>query len=170
MSEVKPITRQEAEKVLSYSPQTGVFTWVCRVGTRRAAGDVAGYLHSTGCITIGLNKKHIKAHRLAWLFVYDEWPAGDIDHINGNRTDNRIENLRIATKTQNAQNQRRGTRNKHGLLGIKQTPCGNWTSSIRVDGVLHHIGTFHTAQEAHTAYVKTKQRVHPFFVEMQYGN
>jgi len=101
-----------------------------------------------------------KAHRLAWLYTYGEWPVGDIDHINECKGDNRIINLREATRAENMQNRSKANKNGHsGLLGV--TKVGKkWLGQIHVDGVRHHLGRFESPQEAHAAYLRAKHQLH----------
>ena len=106
-------------------------------------------------------RKHL-AHRLAWLYVNGYCPPGDIDHINGDRAANRISNLRLATRSENLQNQSKAQKhNKTGLLGVSHRR-GKFRAQIRVDGKKMHIGTFPTPEEAHTAYLEAKRQFHPF--------
>src|SRR3990167_3120706 len=107
------ISQQRLKELLSYNPNTGEFTRLVATGIHgcNKAGVVVGCLsdHPTqGYILIRVNNDGIlyRAHRLAWLYVYGFWPPADIDHINGNRSDNRIVNLRSVTRSQNLQNMR----------------------------------------------------------------
>jgi hypothetical protein len=107
----KEISKEEVQKFLHYDPETGYFTWLAsKRGVKK--GSRAGCLNVHGYTFIGLNYTDYLAHRLAWVYVNGEIPDGlFIDHINGKRNDNRIENLRLATPMQNGNNR-----------GIKHTP------------------------------------------------
>lgn len=107
--------------------------------------------------------KKCNAHRLAWLHFYGEWPAGEVDHINGIKTDNRIKNLRDAARELNSQNQRRAHhRNQAGLLGVTVDKArGKWLASIFHDGKKRHLGRFNSPEEAHARYIQEKRLVHP---------
>lgn len=146
------ITQVELKELLNYDANTGVFTRrVSRRGYR--AGSIAGSTNRKGYHQIGIGEIVYKAHRLAWLYVYGAWPANDVDHINGVRNDNRIENLRAVTRSENLQNQRnaRGyTRNG-----------GGWMAQIRFTGAQHYLGTFPTESEARDAYLTAKKTFHP---------
>lgn len=101
------------------------------------------------------------AHRLAWLYVYGEWPNGDIDHIDGDRLNNRIANLRDVSRRVNLENQRRPKAcNKSGFLGVKTFRDQRFQARIQVRGVQLHLGTFDTPHEAHAAYVAAKRNLH----------
>jgi len=89
---------------LNYCPNTGNFTWLCDRGTNKVKNKIAGSIHSDGYLTIQINGKSYKAHRLAWHYHYNKWPSGQIDHINGIKNDNRIENLRDVTSSENSKN------------------------------------------------------------------
>ncbi|WP_230878255.1 HNH endonuclease signature motif containing protein [Burkholderia sp. 9779_493] len=103
------------------------------------------------------------AHRLAWFYVYGEWPSGDIDHIDGVRTNNAINNLRDVPRGVNMQNQRRARSNNRtsGLLGVTwHARRYRWCAQIQVDGKRKGIGYFDDAETAHQAYLDAKRKLH----------
>lgn len=158
------IAQAELKEVLHYEPTTGIFTWKRRTDKIRI-GDIAGTLNK-GYVMIRVNGKIYAAHKLAWLYIYDkylEFPKENIDHINCIRNDNRIENLRIATTTQNGQNvkQARPSNKSTGLLEA-YTHQGKFVSYIRAEGKNRNLGVFNTAQEAHEAYIAAKRKLHEF--------
>ena len=116
------LTAEDVRRELNYDPETGEFTrktsfFKTRIGER--AGSIS---KSTGYVVIAVCGAQYLAHRLAWLYVYGCWPSLHIDHINGEKTDNRIANLREATNGENMQNQRRARSNsKTGLLAFGET-------------------------------------------------
>ena len=102
----------------------------------------------------------MQAHRLVWMVVHGEFPGDMIDHINGNPTDNRIENLRVVTHSVNMQNRRTArSTNKTGLLGVSVSGS-KFSAEIRIDGTQVCLGRFETAQMAHEAYVNAKRTHH----------
>lgn len=111
------ITPEKIKEALSYDPETGIFTWV---GSKRIGwnGKPAGSPHPRGYIHIKINDNSYKAHRLAWFFVYGEWPTNHIDHINGITGDNRIANLREATRSENLANRKLNKNNTSGIKGV----------------------------------------------------
>lgn len=143
--------------VLSFNRSTGVFVWN---GGKRA-GREAGYIHSQGYRQITINGKPYYAHRLAWLYETGSEPATEIDHIDGNRLNNRICNLREVAAGGNQHNQRNPqARGSSGFLGVSMKR-GRFRAAIKVSGKTVHIGTFDTAEQAHSAYVVEKRRLHP---------
>lgn len=146
---------------LEYQEEGG-FVW--RVSrSRTPAGQGAGALNPVhGYRHISLFNRFYREHRLVWMYHYGELPEQEIDHINGDRADNRIENLRLATRSQNRENQRVPSGASHvPLLGVSFNGK-NYRARIKVEGVEHHIGTFATAELAHRAYLEAKRRLHEF--------
>lgn len=123
------------------------------------AGDRAGSTKN-GYVIIRINGRGYRAHRLAWLYVYGQWPTLMIDHINGKRSDNRIENLRDVQAYVNVENQRRAqATNILGVLGVSRH-FNKYRAKISIDGVCRHIGCFNTEKEAHEAYLAHKRMFH----------
>ena len=156
------LTAARLRELLRYDPYTGHFTRLVRTSNRIKVGDIAGALTDTGYISITVVGHHYQAHRLAWLYVHGAWPNGEIDHINGCRDDNRFHNIRDVTRTENQQNRRRvNTGSKSGFLGVHwDNKDGTWRARIMVDGKLHFLGRFPTAEEAHAAYLTAKRELH----------
>jgi uncharacterized protein YkuJ len=146
------ISADEFRSRFAYESSTGVFTR--RVACRTApAGAVVGSVVKDGCgktyLTIWINGKNVKAHRLAWLYMTGEFPAATVDHINGNGTDNRWENLRCVSKGENNKNKRLFRKNKSGVCGVAFHKRDHiWTASIRVKTRLIHLGTFVNKDDA----------------------
>lgn len=160
------LTAQRAAELINFDPETGAFRWKPRAGrggswcnVDREAGSVS---KQTGYRTIRLGKKLYQAHRIAWLLVNGEWPALDIDHINGDRLDNRIANLRVVPNAINRQNMRRARSDSQtGMMGVTQDKRrGNYFARVRLNGKTHHLGSFPNAQDAHAAYLNAKRRLH----------
>lgn len=154
------ITYRRLLEALAYELATGLFRWRVRASNRVKVGDVAGNLMKTGRVQIHLDGENHLAHRLAWFYVFGEWPRHVIDHINGDPSDNRLANLRDVTTKINNQNRRAaGARSSTGLLGAFKYAHG-FRSQIMVDGVLVNLGTFDTAHAAHAAYLAAKRQMH----------
>lgn len=144
---------------LDYNPETGVFRWKKEpnhIGRRRL-GTVAGTMQRGGYILIGVREYgQLAAHRLAWIYVHGiEIGGAEIDHIDGNPSNNAIANLRLATSSQQKQNRRVQSNNRAGLKGAFYHACHKgkkWRSQIKVGDTLIFLGYFHTPEEAHEAY------------------
>ncbi len=160
---IVPLTAEQLRAAVSYDPETGIFTRIVRA-SRIAAGTIAGHVTFHGYLVFHVRGVEYFSHRLAWLYVFDRWPMAQIDHIDGNRTNNRIANLREATNSINHQNMRKARTDNvsSGLLGVYAYNHGGarWRAQIFFDGRHHHLGIFSTPQEAHAAYVEAKRRFH----------
>ena len=146
------LTLERLKQLLYYDPDTGIFWWVAPLG-RVAVGTVAGTVTSRGYTRIRIGGRSYGAHRLAWQFVTGAWPEQEIDHINRDRMDNRWDNLRVATTSQNHANNTRKV-GKYGFKGVSTATRSRWLAKIRVYGRLHHLGSFDTKEEAHAAYCR----------------
>jgi hypothetical protein len=144
---------------LSYDKETGLFRWKKGSGCNAKVGQPAGKA-SDGYVVIGLKGKDYRAHRVAWLLTYGKWPDDQIDHINGYRSDNRIENLREVSNRTNGQNQKR---HREGALPgvIHTTHRGKPAihAEIKFNGGSWHLGTFSNEESAHEAYKEAVERV-----------
>lgn len=151
---------------LSYCIETGEFRWVTCMNY--PVGSIAGRVVECGYRSIKLLGRTFFEHRLAWLYVTGSWPAQQIDHINGVKTDNRWKNLREATQAQNLQNRKptigstgcAGTVKDDSMPGRKK----KYRAMIRIEGVAKrkYLGHFATPEEAEAAYLAAKAELHPF--------
>lgn len=151
------LTAEFLREIALYEPESGEF--YRRVDAPRGAfkvGDRMGRTHLEGYRLIKIRGRDFKAHRLAWLYVYGEWPKDEIDHINGQRGDNRIANLRDVPKTTNQQNQKALRNTATGALGVTKKGAG-FQARLRFNNELHYVGYFKTIDEAHAAYLTLKQ-------------
>lgn len=156
------LTADRVRELLHYAPETGEFTW--RVSRRCVpAGTQAGSVHKgKGYRNIRVDLRLHSAHRLAWLYVHGCWPRFEIDHLDGDRLNNAITNLRDVPHRMNAENKRRAAaHNRCGKLGVRQRSVTRWESSITADGVSHYIGSFGDPDTAHSAYLSAKRSLHP---------
>ena len=150
---------ETAKQLLSYNKVTGEIFWTL-AAYKTVKRKKAGTLRPNGYKQICVLGKIYKEHRLVWLLAYGVFPNGQIDHINGNPLDNRIENLRDVSSVINQQNMRLAKSNsKTGLLGVK--PRNNrYIARIRIGNTRKHLGTFATPEQAHEAYVSAKRQYH----------
>jgi len=140
------ITQKELKEQLHYDPLTGIFTWrVSRPGVK--AGKVAG-CRRDGYWVITLNRRGYGAHRLAWLYVHGTLPD-EVDHRDGDPGNNRIDNLRPATRAQNAANRGINKNNRTGFTGVSFIKArGKFQASIGINGKNVNLGMFDTAEDA----------------------
>lgn len=155
------LTADRLRAALAYDPLTGYFVWSIRPSNVVKAGTPVRSTNPDGYIVVSLDYMTYLAHRLAWFHVHGEWPKGQIDHINGDRADNRIANLRDVTDAVNQQNRRAATTtNKLGVLGVRQMRSGRFTARIMTEGRALSLGAFLTPEEAHAAYLSAKRALH----------
>ena len=143
------LTAEYLRSILSYDPETGIFTWKVSTGPRVRAGEVAGSVNSKGYLLIMVHSRSHRAHRLAWLYVYGTWPEDQLDHINRNRSDNRISNLREVTNKQNHQNRSKSSNSKSGHLGVSwHKQNSKWQALIMHNQRGIYLGYFTNIEEA----------------------
>ena len=153
------LTASRLRDLVHYDAQTGEFTWA-KKRRRCSIGKKAGCTMKNGYRVIRIDDALYLAHRLAWFYVTGNWPANQIDHINGVRDDNRFSNLREATNLQNAHN-RKYNRNKSGFQGVRKENS-KWLAEIKINYKAVRLGLFNTPEEAHCAYLIAKRQHHPF--------
>jgi hypothetical protein len=122
-------------------------------------GDVAGTFDRQRYLKITINGRKFRAHQLAWLFMTGEWCSLLIDHRDGDPANNRWNNLRRATVSQNTANRRRQRNNVCGFKGVVRTRSGRWCARIYKHGRRHHLGNFLTPEAAHAAYIAAARKL-----------
>jgi hypothetical protein len=155
------ITHSRLLDLLHYDPSTGVFTR--RVQRQKyKAGEVAGKIRpEDGYVIIGIDGRSYVAHRLAWLYVYGEWPPNKLDHKNLIKSDNRIENLRHATQAENTCNAKKRSSNKSGWKGVHWNKnLKKWSASISFKNKRLYLGSFNDVKEAAEAYIFAALEIH----------
>lgn len=151
---------QELCQVIEYDEITGVFRNIKRRSASAAAGEITGCKAKSGYVSIRYKKRLYLAHRLAWLFVHLKDPAGlDVDHINGNPSDNRICNLRLASRRQNLLNGKRPITNTTGFKGVFKNQRGKYVGRIRGLKRIEETKSYGTAEEAAEAYLALARRI-----------
>lgn len=158
------VTQDRLKELFHYDPNVGDFIrLIGRRGPNARAGDIAGCDNGKGYIRIYVDGAAYKAHRLAWLYIYGDWPA-DVDHIDGDRANNRIANLRSVTKAENAINQGVYKNNTSGLKGVSYYKRGKkWKAQIQVSGKKKGLGYFETKEAAYRAYQEASKNMHGEF-------
>lgn len=161
----KRLKLERLYELLEYDDRTGIFLWRLDRAAHVHAGDIAGRVAVDGYRQIKIDQAYYRAHRLAWLYVNGTWPSSDLDHKDGNRDNNSITNLRLATKTQNQANRKRSISNKSGYKGVvfrseNARRLKPWRAIIGHCGRSITIGHFGTAKEAHAAYDKKSRQLY----------
>jgi len=160
-SKTPTLTAARLVEILDYNCITGMFAWKISPARNIFQGDNAGYIQKEkGYLVITIDGAPYMAHRLAWLYAHGRWPLLEIDHIDGNKANNAISNLRDVSRGVNCQNLRsapqRNTTSK--LLGAY--PSGKrWRARITINQKIASLGTFATKEDAHSAYLDAK-RIH----------
>lgn len=166
------ISPEYVRQSFSYDPETGVLMWKVRPDRTKKwnqawAGAEAG-TPSCGYIHVRLHgaKAAFGAHRLAWVHFYGAWPESEIDHINRIGTDNRIANLRLATRSQNMSNTRKRKQSRSGYTGVTfHKQSGKWQARVCVDYKSRFLGLFPSAEEAAAARDKVARAIHGEFAK-----
>lgn len=152
------------DRLLSYDPQTGIFTRKVSRGHRKK-GAVAGTLNKY--IVIRIDNVGYPAQDIAWLLYYGEWPENTVDHRDLDKTNNRINNLREATNSQNNYNRPKQTNNTSGYKGVYwNKSCNRWQAYVQAEGKRIHLGVFVDPVEAALAYNSAALKLHGEFARL----
>lgn len=150
------LTPDRLRQHLHYDPVSGVFTWLVPLARNVRVGAEAGCLKADGYISIGIDGKQYKAHRLVWLYTYGVWPE-QLDHRDRNRTNNRLLNLRLADNHLNGVNRNLFSNNKSGVKGVFwYSKLRKWQANITVRNVVHYLGRFDTLDAAISVRVQAE--------------
>lgn len=157
------LTAGKLRELLEYDPETGIFIRKKSMRSDRI-GKSAGCMQPTGYVIISVLCKPYLAHRLAWLYVNGTWPSGDIDHINRDKSDNRISNLRDVSRSENMGNATATKVSKTGMRGVHFAKhAGRYRAQIRDRGVMRSLGYFDTAADARAAYEAAAEGIYGVF-------
>lgn len=166
------LTAERLRELVNYNQYTGDFVWKsdARGGFHNSVvmhriGDLAGTPRKDGRKVIRIDGKLYLGYRLAWLWMTGSWPVREIDHINGDPTDDAFSNLRDASRRANQENLRGPFKSKISsrFLGVYANKAGRkkpWRSAIRVNGRQKSLGAFYSEEEAYSAYVRAKRLMH----------
>ena len=153
------LTQKRLKEMLHYNEDTGIFTRKTRVANR-LAGTVSRAKHNKGYIQIMIDGENYLAHRLAWFYVYGEWPKNQIDHINRIKTDNNIKNLRDVDNSTNQHNIGIRSHNSSGVTGVyKSSKSKKWIAIIEVKNKKHCLGTYTSLEDAKFARQGFEQKL-----------
>ena len=156
------MTQQELKELLHYDQDTGIFTWLISRGNIKNGKKInnSAFYYTN----IKINKKSYRAHRLAWLYVYGFMPTNQIDHINGNKSDNRICNLREVTNQQNQFNSPVRKDNKSGIKGVHwHKKQSKWVANLHINGKQKQLGSFDNLEEAEKVISEARKLHHGEF-------
>lgn len=146
------LTAARLRELVNYNPDTGLMTWKISRNQKALAGTEVGHQEAKGYRSACIDGKDFKVHRLAWLYVYGQWPKNQIDHLNQIKDDNRIVNLRDVTNSQNQLNIKIKSNNTSGLRGVHfDSRAKTWRAQISRNGVRQTLGSFDTKEKAATA-------------------
>jgi hypothetical protein len=142
-------------ELLDYCPDTGIFTWKVDRKRLAKAGTLAGSTNGKGYRQISVDGKLYLAHRLAWYYCFQEWPTKVIDHINGIKDDNRLDNLQDVSQNKNVSKANRDV-GKSGYKNVRKI-CNRYQAAIKVQGKTIHIGMYESGESAYAAVEKYKK-------------
>lgn len=156
------LSAQQLRERLSYDPETGVLRRR-RAIRGSAANSIVGCDSGRGYIKVAVHGRRYYAHRLIWLWMTGQWPDADVDHINGNPSDNRWVNLRAATRSQNLQNLIHKPAGASGVRGVTWDARNQrWRAQLRVNKTYVDVGRFESIEDAERAYLAAKRKNHEF--------
>ncbi len=153
------LTADDVRRLFNYVTETGKLIRAVRTSNRIRVGDEAGQKNTTGHLQCRVHGRLYLVHRLIWMFVHGKFPEGEIDHIDGNKENNRLCNLRDVSHTENMQNIKKAfAGSKTGLLGAyPHKATGKFAAAIRMNGKQIHLGLFETSADAHAEYLRAKR-------------
>lgn len=158
---------EHARRMLRFDALTGKLWWRTKPSGAADAGDEAGYIMSKGYRVVKVKGDDVLAHRLIWALQYGEWPAGMLDHRNAIKDDNRVDNLRDASRSDNAANRAGWGSKNGGYKGVTRKPqrTGGYRfqAAIQRAGKRVTLGCFETAEEAGQAYKEAAAQTHGAF-------
>lgn len=152
--------------LLQYDPDSGIFRWRVARGCAPAGSRAGCQKEAGGYRVIRIDGLIYYEHRLAWIYAHGKWPDGEIDHLNNRKSDNRLENLREATSSQNQMNAKSAP-NVTGVRGVYKTKYGRYAARIKVDRKIVFLGTFLTAGDAESARNQAAAKLHGIFAHGQ---
>lgn len=167
LTKEKKLSQKRLKELLWYNPYTGLFFRQTHKGGAKA-GDIAGWIDGNGYRVIRVNGEVYLAHRLAWLYMKGRWPKKQIDHKNGNPSDNRWDNLREATGSENQWNRKINKNNSTGYKGVCfHKASQNFRARIQHNGKNKSLGYYDTPEEAYTVYCEAAKELQGKFSRLK---
>ena len=168
-STLSDLSAEYVRTLFDYCPETGVLRWRRRpdkssLWNSKCAHKEAGAVYRPSPTrtyrTVAVDYRKYLVHRIIWLHVHGQWPDGEIDHADGDGLNNRIANLRLATRTQQLANSHRGRRNRTGFKGVSwNTQRQRYQAKIQRERKVRHLGFFNDPAEAHAAYCRAAREL-----------
>lgn len=153
----KPLSPERLRQIFDFDEVRGHFIWKVRT-PRSEIGDIAGGQSGNGYWTVSIDGKRMLAHRVVWFWAHGKWPSKHVDHINGDRLDNRLSNLRDVSNSRNTHNTTKLRKtNKLGLRGVSQQR-NRYLSRISVDNRVINLGSYSTAEDAYAARLEAEKK------------
>jgi hypothetical protein len=157
-----PLTLERVKDVVDYQSISGEFVWKISPTSSVAVGSRAGSVHSSGYKIITIDGTRVRAHRLAWFYNHGVWPSNGMDHINGQKLDNRLENLRDSTASVSSFNRGRPSNNTSGIVGVRWDKRGKkWRASITIKHKDVYLGAYDNVRDAQAARAKAERKYFP---------
>lgn len=151
------ITQKELKNLMTLDQETGEFTWLKRMGGTATTGSAVGSYDAKGYKTTSIYGKHYKIHRLIWLYIFGIWPAGVLDHIDGNKSNNCLSNLRDTNQMINGTNRTKLNKNNtSGYMGVYRDKK-KWNAEIIYLGEKFRLGSYNTPEEANEALIAFRE-------------
>ena len=148
----KDLSAEEVRQRFAYDPSTGDLIHRLKSRNGRQPGDLATFVNGYGYLAVAVGCRSYRAHRIAWLIHYGCWPSGEIDHLDGDRQNNRLDNLRDVPKSINGHNRPARRDSRSGIKGVRERAPGRWAAEICVAGRRMRLGSFPTKEAAADAY------------------
>lgn len=182
---VSVLTAEYVRAILLFNPETGQFSWrkrsadmfrdgqfskerACGIWNTRFAGKLTGHAHPDGGVRLHIDGKTYWAHRIAWLYAYGRNPTAEIDHKDGDSSNNKISNLREASRAENARNVSLCSANTSGFKGVSwHKRRAKWTAQIGFNKKQIHLGVFDRAEDAAAAYKNAASKLHGAFARLK---
>jgi hypothetical protein len=160
------LTADFVREVFDYDPHTGAIKWRVKYSRKVNAGMPAGYLDSGRYVRIRIKGRAYAAHRIAFLYMHGRWPTEFLDHVNGDKTDNRLVNLRECSSAQNNSNRPYTRPTRAGVKGVRLTPNGSYEARISANGRRIYLGKYDDAESAKAAYQSAALKYHGEFAHL----
>lgn len=161
------VNRERLLAVFDYDPGAGALTWRVRLSNRTKVGAIAGTINKHGYVRVSVDGVQTYAHEIIWKMVHGDYDQMDIDHINLNRSDNRLANLRLVTRGENNLNKPVRSDNRTGIKGVSFDECRRlFCARIRRDGKVFYLGRFASSEDARRAYANAAARLHGEFARL----